>query len=410
MINSSNFIAVTFGVLIMFSVYYTVVKKIKKPLPPFFFHSNCGLCYNTDMEAWRKFKSYILKDVDNANEAKRMPVLVRVLSLSFCLYFLIAFVMIMITNHSIISLVMLVGIALYFLPFYLSYRGHSRIARGILIYFTPVWVALSVYNMGWNSGFENFFYVLLILIFMTGYAPIAAKVAGAGIIAAIRLAIYFFMQAHPAVHYIPPDLMRELQVLNTITVFAQVTVLVTLFSLDSLESEKKLMDYNDKVKEMASVDPLTGLMNRRGMETYIARQVKNTSENQGFLNFAIGDIDFFKRVNDTYGHASGDELLKKLADIFRDFMREKGMVARWGGEEFLFLFLGENGDQTMIDLEDLRQKIERTEFDLGDQKIHATMTFGMQEWNIGESYERTISEADKKLYQGKEQGRNQVVF
>ena len=170
------------------------------------------------------------------------------------------------------------------------------------------------------------------------------------------------------------------------------------------------MDYNDKVKEMASVDPLTGLMNRRGMETYIARQVKNTSENQGFLNFAIGDIDFFKRVNDTYGHASGDELLKKLADIFRDFMREKGMVARWGGEEFLFLFLGENGDQTMIDLEDLRQKIERTEFDLGDQKIHATMTFGMQEWNIGESYERTISEADKKLYQGKEQGRNRVVF
>ncbi len=362
------------------------------------------------MGIWGKFKSLILKDVDNDNEAKRTPVLVRVLSLSFCVYFFIAFLMIMLSSKSWIAVVMLVGMVLYFLPFYLSYRGHSRIARGILIYFTPVWMVFSIYNMGWNSGFQNFCYVLLVLIFMTGYAPIGAKVAGAGIIAAIRLGIYFFMQSHPAVHYVAPDLMRELQVLNTIIAFSQVTILVTLFSLDSLESEKKLMAYNDRVKEMASVDPLTGLMNRRGMETYIARQVNNTSENQGFLNFAIGDIDFFKKVNDTYGHAAGDELLKILADVFRNFMKGRGMVARWGGEEFLFLFLGENGDQTKIDLEDMRQMIEKKEFDLGNAKIHATMTFGMQEWNIGESYEHTISEADKKLYQGKEQGRNRVVF
>ena len=86
------------------------------------------------------------------------------------------------------------------------------------------------------------------------------------------------------------------------------------------------------------------------------------------------------------------------------------MVARWGGEEFLFLFLGENGDQTMINLEELRHQIQGMEFISGDQKISVTMTFGMQEWNIGESYERTISAADEKLYQGKEQGRNRVVF
>ena len=351
-----------------------------------------------------------MKDVDNANEAKRTPVLVRILCLSFCIYFLVSLFLILIGGGSFALVLMPIGFVLYLLPFFASYHGHTRFARNFIIYFTAFWMIVSIYSLGWNAGFQNFCYVILIFIYMTGYSPLVVKIVGTAGIVVVRLLTYFYMQNHPAVHYMAPWQMRELQVLNTVMVFLQLTLLVSLFSLDSLGSEKKLIAYNDKVKEMASVDPLTGLMNRRGMETYVARQVENTAENQGFLNFAIGDIDFFKKVNDTYGHAAGDDLLKALADLFRSFMRGKGMVARWGGEEFLFLFLGENGDQSMIDLEELRHQIQGMEFTFGDQKISVTMTFGMQEWNIGESYERTISVADEKLYQGKEQGRNRVVF
>lgn len=362
------------------------------------------------MDSWKKFTGFIFQDVKNDNEAKRTPVLVRVLSLFFGSYFIIGFILSVVNGHYSPAPFLFLAIAGYVLAFILTYHGHTRSARNILIYYTFAWILILIYQMGWNCGFQNFCFVILVLIFMTGYAPIAAKVNGAALICAIRLAVYFYTQNHPAVHYIPPWEMQENQVLNTIFVFAELIFLVTLFSMDSLRSEKKLIAYNDKVKEMAAVDPLTGLMNRRGMEVYIERQIKNSSENQGFLNFAIGDIDFFKKVNDTYGHAAGDDLLKQLADIFQEYMHGKGKVARWGGEEFLFLFLGVNGDQTNLDLDTLRRKIEATEFVSGEQRIHATMTFGMEEWSNGESYERTISAADEKLYQGKEQGRNRVVF
>ena len=163
--------------------------------------------------------------------------------------------------------------------------------------------------------------------------------------------------------------------------------------------EQKLVRYNTKLQKLASVDALTGLWNRRSMWEYI-RAVEYDYEvgNAGFVSIAIADIDFFKRINDTYGHDAGDEVLKAVAELFMDKMKTYGRVCRWGGEEFLFVFYGRNGDAAY----DVLQEIY--------DEIRITMTFGLEEYDKNDGMEMAIRRADEKLYQGKETGRDKIVY
>ena len=124
----------------------------------------------------------------------------------------------------------------------------------------------------------------------------------------------------------------------------------------------------------------------------------------------MGDIDFFKKVNDTRGHDCGDYVLKTLSGVFDEFMKDKGYVSRWGGEEFVFIFRDMNGDVAYPLLENLRKKIEKMDFEFFNHKFNITMTFGMEEYSPMFGSEEAIKKADEKLYIGKESGRNQVVF
>ncbi|MBP3278932.1 MAG: GGDEF domain-containing protein, partial [Butyrivibrio sp.] len=125
---------------------------------------------------------------------------------------------------------------------------------------------------------------------------------------------------------------------------------------------------------------------------------------------AIGDIDFFKNVNDTYGHEAGDFILQSLAEEFKNFMKARGFVARWGGEEFLFVLPRINGDEAMAVLDELRLIVKKREYVYKEHTIKLTMTFGIEEFSKISGVEKTIEEADKKLYLGKQNGRDQVVF
>ncbi|MBO5551115.1 MAG: GGDEF domain-containing protein, partial [Lachnospiraceae bacterium] len=115
-------------------------------------------------------------------------------------------------------------------------------------------------------------------------------------------------------------------------------------------------------------------------------------------------------VNDTRGHDCGDYVLKTLASVFKDFMKDKGYVSRWGGEEFVFIFKDINGDDAYPMLEDLRRNIEKMELEFFSHKFNITMTFGVEEYSPMFGSEEAIKKADEKLYIGKESGRNKVVY
>ena len=132
--------------------------------------------------------------------------------------------------------------------------------------------------------------------------------------------------------------------------------------------------------------------------------------NAGFVSIAIADIDFFKKINDTYGHDAGDKVLKAVAGLFMDKMKTYGRVCRWGGEEFLFVFYGRNGDAAYDALQEIYDEIHRLTVSYENEEIRITMTFGLEEYDQNDGMETAIRRADEKLYQGKETGRDKIVY
>ena len=160
------------------------------------------------------------------------------------------------------------------------------------------------------------------------------------------------------------------------------------------------------ILKLIGTDPLTGLYNRRSCNEALERAINEYNRGGKKYTVAIGDIDDFKKLNDTYGHLAGDEVLKVLSKLLQSNIQEKGMVARWGGEEFLILYREENPVQ---EIEALLEKIRGMQITYKGQSINMTMTFGISSCEKNDTTETIIKRADEKLYRGKENGKNQVV-
>ena len=155
--------------------------------------------------------------------------------------------------------------------------------------------------------------------------------------------------------------------------------------------------------DMISRDPLTKLLNRRATMV----RVENTWEDNNFA-IAMGDIDWFKGVNDNYGHDMGDEVLKFVSGQLKEELEASGFVARWGGEEFLIGFDGTQED-LVNHLRKVTGRIRAKVFEAGDKTFSVTMTMGVTIKQPGEDFEEVMNRADKLLYKGKTGGRNQIV-
>ena len=154
----------------------------------------------------------------------------------------------------------------------------------------------------------------------------------------------------------------------------------------------------------AEVDPLTGLYNRRK----IARTWDKINTHHSAI-VVLTDIDFFKKINDTYGHDGGDFILREVAWLFQQIIGEQGIIARVGGEEFAFLFKKHTLDQAAELAEQIRHSTEQRLFDYNGTPIQLTLSFGIaRATSKHDSFEKVYSAADRLLYQAKNSGRNRV--
>ncbi|MDE6032198.1 MAG: GGDEF domain-containing protein [Oscillospiraceae bacterium] len=161
------------------------------------------------------------------------------------------------------------------------------------------------------------------------------------------------------------------------------------------------------LRNLISNDPLTGLYNRRACGIKMSDMRVKYEEEGAPIVAAIGDIDFFKRFNDNYGHACGDKVLKDIAEILNEGVRDIGFVSRWGGEEFLLVF-GVPYEEAETALERIMDRIRGYRCEYEGQKIPVTMTFGIESYSGG-TVDALVNTADGKLYYGKKHGRNCIV-
>ncbi len=156
-------------------------------------------------------------------------------------------------------------------------------------------------------------------------------------------------------------------------------------------------------------DPLTGLFNRRAFLEKIENEAIRFKRNQKPFSILFGDIDLFKKINDTYGHSAGDAILVNISSILNTEKREIDQVARWGGEEFLVLLPETNLKGAVLSGNKIRKSISAKPVIHEGQEIHVTMSFGVSEYNGETPIEKTIDLADQRLYLAKNSGRNKVV-
>jgi diguanylate cyclase (GGDEF)-like protein len=164
------------------------------------------------------------------------------------------------------------------------------------------------------------------------------------------------------------------------------------------------------LQESALKDSLTGLYNRRFLQEYTETLIAGVLRRGKSVGLMMCDLDFFKQVNDLYGHNVGDNVLKETCEIIKKCIRSSDLVIRFGGEEFLVLMLDINGGETSQIADKIRETIEKTKIKVSDGVIKKTISIGISEFPTdAENFWQAIQFADAALYRAKDSGRNKVV-
>ena len=207
----------------------------------------------------------------------------------------------------------------------------------------------------------------------------------------------------------PNSLYKLHEIFATIMIIFALMILNHTYEKILTKKNENEQKQKDELIYIANHDPLTGLMNRRRIWEHLHFCENQKKEKDINYVISIFDIDYFKRVNDTYGHACGDFILVEISNLIKENLSRDVKIARWGGEEFLLLYKGYSDEKAIIEIEEIRKLIDETFFDFLGTKIHITLTFGVSSSLYCDTAEHIIIDADKQLMKGKIQGKNRVV-
>ncbi len=278
--------------------------------------------------------------------------------------------------------------------------------------FKTVGLTLMIYNISFYVCFSSFLLgydknaiVLIPLLILVSFSFFAEKPKFLAInLFAILIAYSFNIYVKYNVTSMYQDVTGYIDYVNNM--FAILGTIWFIYVSSKVESYFKAYTARkmENLSEEANIDFLTGLKNRRYMENFLA-DMSEISD----AYIVIGDIDFFKNINDTYGHNCGDYILKEISDMLTNSFKATDPICRWGGEEFLIYINDKPGLNVEEKLNDFRTSVEKNEFKYNDLSIHITITFGYSKINVSHDVNRNIRNADVALYYGKGTGRNRVV-
>jgi diguanylate cyclase (GGDEF)-like protein len=176
--------------------------------------------------------------------------------------------------------------------------------------------------------------------------------------------------------------------------------------------QRQIEAKNHLLKELALTDALTGLPNRRAVEDWVNRQLQGAARHGFPLWVVLTDLDHFKKINDTYGHAVGDTVLKEFASVLKSSTRQSDMCARIGGEEFVVVMSHGEREGAIFAVNRIRKQIEAHNFTFEGGRVTITASFGVAGFTEGmrPDFHQILAQADAALYTAKNQGRNRVEY
>ncbi|BBN60480.1 GGDEF domain-containing protein [Hydrogenovibrio marinus] len=242
-------------------------------------------------------------------------------------------------------------------------------------------------------------FVYPIIFYASLKRAIKLKNIGSGLIALSALVIVITAPIQLYLAYEFNSLRTAYTIAFTATTTSFILVSIGFLTSILIHDHRQLLD-------LALNDPLTGVLNRRGLTKALPIILSTTEVQQTLLNVISVDIDYFKQVNDSYGHKVGDAVLIEVAKVLQETSRQGDLVARIGGEEFVLILPSLTLDVTKDIAERIRHKIESTPIQFPECDIQVTASFGIASASGRINFDTLLKEADKMLYQAKNNGRN----
>lgn len=313
----------------------------------------------------------------------------------------------LLVGHKLMFIVNLISIGFYLTSFKFSIKYKDLFLK---MSFVEIWMhtLLGICSFGWEAYFQNWIFALVAASFLPTFNPEDHKKSyrQSFMFSFILLLSYYLFALMVNKCDIPfmielSDNMKDfIFAFNNIVAFSAIIMFAITYTKNNETREFELI-------RRANFDELTGIYNRNGFDTIESALLSNNKQ----YSIAILDIDFFKNVNDTYGHKSGDLVLKKIGMILESNTSKYITVGRWGGEEFVII--GNSGisyEEFTNLLEKIRIDISNTKFVIRNKKkINITVSLGSKYIKDGKCIEEAVSRADVNLYKAKKTGRNKLV-
>ncbi|MDK9718311.1 MAG: GGDEF domain-containing protein [Trichlorobacter sp.] len=176
----------------------------------------------------------------------------------------------------------------------------------------------------------------------------------------------------------------------------------------SVQDVTDFVMYEHKLILMAKIDSLTGIYNRRYLDSRLAEEIERSRRHGNPLSILMLDIDHFKKINDTHGHLCGDYALRKISELLQELVRTSDILGRYGGEEFCCILPETPFEQAVVLAERCREQIAANQFSCTDHQTNVTISIGVTGLHRDDSLDSIIKRADDALYQAKREGRNRV--
>ena len=314
-------------------------------------------------------------------------------------------------KHNFMIYVNIVSSIIYIISLFSCYKNVDRYVSMASV---EIWLHMlcAIISFGWTPCFQNWSFALIAGYFLPVFSRdnqkkfrkrsilFALSIITSYFLFSVIINIYDFKTMKPL-----DDFMNRLMfTINNCISFIAIMMFAIFYTSKTKRKELEL-------SRKADYDELTNLYNRHAINQISEKIIGEAKYLNKSYNIAIIDVDFFKNINDTYGHLSGDMVLKELADIFK-FYSNKGIIpSRWGGEEFLIITPCDIPYKTFLNiLEKIRIKVSKTKFNTETkEKIDLTISIGASSINKYNTLEDVIAEADKNLYKAKDTGRNKLV-